>query len=125
MKATGRPGRKGAPPKGTPLQKAGANAQAEERLLVEAAQSDPARFDTLYELHFERVYGFIAGRVRDRAFAEDLTSEVFYKALANLKSYEWRGVPFVAWRSEEHTSELQSRRDLVCRLLLEKKKRRR
>src|SRR5690349_23953994 len=31
----------------------------------------------------------------------------------------WKGsVP----RSEEHTSELQSRRDLVCRLLLEKKK---
>src|SRR5204863_4942720 len=27
-----------------------------------------------------------------------------------------------ARRSEEHTSELQSRRDLVCRLLLEKKK---
>src|SRR5437868_11968834 len=26
-----------------------------------------------------------------------------------------------AWRSEEHTSELQSRFDLVCRLLLEKK----
>src|SRR5690349_23982982 len=28
----------------------------------------------------------------------------------------------VVYRSEEHTSELQSRRDLVCRLLLEKKK---
>src|SRR5687768_18319307 len=28
----------------------------------------------------------------------------------------------VAWRSEEHTSELQSRLHLVCRLLLEKKK---
>src|SRR5690349_22274485 len=28
----------------------------------------------------------------------------------------------LADRSEEHTSELQSRRDLVCRLLLEKKK---
>src|SRR3712207_8290886 len=27
------------------------------------------------------------------------------------------------WRSEEHTSELQSRQYLVCRLLLEKKKR--
>src|SRR2546422_7781592 len=27
-----------------------------------------------------------------------------------------------AWRSEEHTSELQSRLHLVCRLLLEKKK---
>src|SRR5690349_23945919 len=29
---------------------------------------------------------------------------------------------FFRGRSEEHTSELQSRRDLVCRLLLEKKK---
>src|SRR5690349_23711223 len=28
----------------------------------------------------------------------------------------------IRYRSEEHTSELQSRRDLVCRLLLEKKK---
>src|SRR3712207_8948725 len=28
----------------------------------------------------------------------------------------------LAWRSEEHTSELQSRQYLVCRLLLEKKK---
>src|SRR5438874_7341224 len=33
-------------------------------------------------------------------------------------------VPLAA-RSEEHTSELQSRRDLVCRLLLEKKKKKR
>src|SRR5690349_23489359 len=32
------------------------------------------------------------------------------------------GVDRVISRSEEHTSELQSRRDLVCRLLLEKKK---
>src|SRR5438874_9915226 len=35
----------------------------------------------------------------------------------------WQGLAGVA-RSEEHTSELQSRRDLVCRLLLEKKKNR-
>src|SRR6266576_7362526 len=33
-----------------------------------------------------------------------------------------RRVPQCGPRSEEHTSELQSRRDLVCRLLLEKKK---
>src|SRR5699024_6705563 len=31
-------------------------------------------------------------------------------------------MPLIAQRSEEHTSELQSRFDLVCRLLLEKKK---
>src|SRR5258705_8855347 len=33
-------------------------------------------------------------------------------------------VPSIAGRSEEHTSELQSLRHLVCRLLLEKKKKR-
>src|SRR2546421_4245030 len=33
-----------------------------------------------------------------------------------------RGCPSPETRSEEHTSELQSRSDLVCRLLLEKKK---
>src|SRR5438132_9249804 len=33
-----------------------------------------------------------------------------------------RSRPWVAPRSEEHTSELQSHSDLVCRLLLEKKK---
>ena len=68
-----------------------------ERVLVEAAQSDPARFDALYELHFERVYAFVASRTRDRATAEDVTSEVFHKALASLPSYEWRGVPFASW----------------------------
>src|SRR2546428_3302981 len=35
------------------------------------------------------------------------------------------GLSFQDPRSEEHTSELQSRSDLVCRLLLEKKKKRR
>src|SRR5207249_10860502 len=36
---------------------------------------------------------------------------------------KWVALPLVVfYRSEEHTSELQSRFDLVCRLLLEKKK---
>jgi RNA polymerase sigma-70 factor (ECF subfamily) len=70
---------------------------ADERLLVQAAQQDPAKFEALYELHFERVYYFLARRVRDRATAEDLTSEVFHKALANLADFEWRGAPFAAW----------------------------
>lgn len=70
---------------------------AEERLLVEAAQRDPAKFAALYDIHFERIYAFVARRTRDRDKAEDLTSEVFHKALANLKTYTWTGAPFAAW----------------------------
>jgi RNA polymerase sigma-70 factor, ECF subfamily len=71
--------------------------EADERLLVEAAQHDPARFADLYELNFERVYAYIVKRVQDRAETEDLTSETFHQALANLKRFEWRGIPFAAW----------------------------
>jgi len=68
-----------------------------ERLLIEAAQKDPSRFAELYENHFERVYAFIARRVGDRTEAEDLTSEVFHQAFANIARFEWRGAPFAAW----------------------------
>jgi len=70
---------------------------ADERLLVEAAQRDPSKFGDLYERHFHRVYAFVVRRVRNRDTAEDVTSEVFHKALAQLSRYEWRGAPFGAW----------------------------
>jgi RNA polymerase sigma-70 factor (ECF subfamily) len=70
---------------------------ADDRLLVEAAQSDPSRFGELYEQNFYRVYGYIARRVSDRHLAEDLTAEVFREALAGIRKFEWRGAPFVAW----------------------------
>jgi RNA polymerase sigma-70 factor (ECF subfamily) len=69
----------------------------DERLLVEAAQRDPTCFADLYERNFYRVYAFIVSRVRDRHHAEDLTSEVFSEALAGIRRFEWRGVPFAAW----------------------------
>jgi RNA polymerase sigma-70 factor (ECF subfamily) len=69
----------------------------DDRLLVEAAKKDPSRFAELYELNFARVYGYIARRVGDRDAAQDLTSDVFHKALANIHSFEWRGVPFAGW----------------------------
>ncbi|MFZ0416734.1 MAG: sigma-70 family RNA polymerase sigma factor [Candidatus Sulfotelmatobacter sp.] len=71
--------------------------EADERLLIEAAQKDPARFAELYENNFERVYAYVVRRVGDRAETEDLTSEAFHHALANLRRFEWRGIPFAAW----------------------------
>ena len=70
---------------------------ADERLLIEAARNDPSRFAELYEKNFDRVYAFVARRVRDRGEAEDLTAEVFHQALLNIGRFQWRGVPFAAW----------------------------
>src|SRR5690606_41880104 len=51
-------------------------------------------------------------------FEENLAPEEFFHAPPGLASDRLQ----LGTRSEEHTSELQSRENLVCRLLLEKKK---
>ena len=71
--------------------------EADERLLVEAAQRDPSRFGELYERNFARVYAYVARRVGHREEAQDLTAEVFHQALAHLGRFEWHGAPFAAW----------------------------
>lgn len=71
--------------------------ETDERVLVEAAQRDPRRFAELYDHNFDHVYAFVRSRVSDRSEAEDITSEVFHHALANLAQFEWRGTPFIAW----------------------------
>jgi RNA polymerase sigma-70 factor (ECF subfamily) len=68
-----------------------------EEKKIEAAQRDPAHFAALYEDNFYRIYAYIARRTGDRSQAEDLTSEVFREALANIAKFEWRGVPFASW----------------------------
>jgi RNA polymerase sigma-70 factor (ECF subfamily) len=80
-----------------PQEEASGLPPGDDRLLIEASKKDPSRFAELYELNFARVYGYIARRVRDRDTAQDLTSDVFHKALANIHSFEWRGVPFAGW----------------------------
>src|SRR5437868_12494240 len=63
-------------------------------------------------------------RLEDRLRGEP-AARIFYVAYLDLHAQlQWRtrGETGGVARSEEHTSELQSRFDLVCRLLLEKKK---
>lgn len=69
----------------------------DERSLIEAAQRDPLQFAELYEQNFDRVYAFVSHHVRNRDEAEDLTAEVFQRALASIRRFEWRGLPFAAW----------------------------
>jgi len=87
----------------------------DERALIEAAQADPARFVDLYERHFHRVYAYVIRRTRSRAEAEDITSEVFERALVNLPRFEWRGTPIVAWLFRIAANALADRRQQLDR----------
>lgn len=90
--------------------------EVDEQTLVEAARADPARFLDLYDRHFHRVYAYVLRRAGNRADAEDVTSEVFRRALANLDKYEWRGIPFVAWLYRIAAHELADRRQASARV---------
>ena len=79
------------------LQKATDERLKAERSLIAAARSDPSRFAELYENYFEQVYAYVLRRAASRQEAEDVTSDVFHQALANIGKFEWRGAPFSAW----------------------------
>src|SRR5436309_3437440 len=101
-----------------------------------AKRGHEAAFRELVRRYERPVFSLLYRMVRDRGLAEDLAQETFIKVLNGLGSYNPQ-FRFSSWifkiannaaidqlrkRSEEHTSELQSRENLVCRLLLEKKK---
>ena len=72
-------------------------ATEDDRLLIEAAQADPARFLEIYERYVDRVYAFVSRRTGNRAVAEDITSQVFEQALGAIGRFEWRGLPVSVW----------------------------
>src|SRR5690349_23586521 len=78
---------------------------------------------------YRRLHSFPTRRSSDLMFYVDAEDDSVYMpfrgtvfARASISTLsEKNELAFTVDRSEEHTSELQSRRDLVCRLLLEKK----
>lgn len=71
--------------------------RGEEQALAERAKCDPAAFEELYERYLPKIYRFVYSRVRDAAAAEDVTSDVFMKALRSIHRYHDTGSSFSAW----------------------------
>ena len=71
---------------------------ADEASLIERARAfDKKAISQLYQSHVQSIYKYIYVRVNDTHTAEDLTSEVFLRALEGLQTFEYRGIPFAAW----------------------------
>jgi len=69
----------------------------EEKSIIEKSQLDPACFRPLYEKYFKRIFLFVHRRIGEKDTTADITSQIFLKALTNIKKYESRGLPFSAW----------------------------
>src|SRR5207302_4495043 len=62
------------------------------------------------------------GSIRDSSFSRDPNGREYADVALRVPMQNYNLLMQSLGRSEEHTSELQSRENLVCRLLLEKKK---
>src|SRR5688572_31897812 len=101
----------------------------EPELLARCRKGDAAAWDELFGRHYGPASRFVFQLASDftREDVEEVCQEVFLTVIKSLHTFQGNS-QFQTWlfrvaaRSEEHTSELQSQSNLVCRLLLEKKK---
>ncbi len=71
--------------------------QDEQSLVRRAQGRDPEAFAELYEIYFDKIYRYIALKIGDRTEAEDMTQQVFLKAMKSIPAYKSTKVPFSAW----------------------------
>ena len=77
-----------------------------EKELVERAKNHTDAFGELYDLYYSEIFGYVLRRTASIEIAQDVTSEVFFKALKNLRQFRWRDVPFSSWLYRIATHEI-------------------
>ena len=78
----------------------------QERELVERAKNNTEAFGELYDQYYSQIFGYVLKRTANIDVAQDVTSEVFFKAFKNLRQFQWRGVPFSSWLYRIATNEI-------------------
>ncbi len=88
-----------------------------------ARAGDREAFAALYVDHQHFVYRYLLFRTRNRHLAEDLTQEVFIKALRHIESFTWQGTAFTAWlltiARNLHLDEVRTKRSRLETLVSE------
>ncbi|MEU6657830.1 sigma-70 family RNA polymerase sigma factor [Streptomyces sp. NPDC046821] len=69
----------------------------EPEFITRARSGDRRAFAVLYRRHRDTVYAAIVRQVRNRELAEDLTQEVFVRALRRIETFTWQGKSIDAW----------------------------
>ncbi|MGB1286322.1 MAG: sigma-70 family RNA polymerase sigma factor [Aggregatilineales bacterium] len=73
------------------------NRADELKLLKQAQNGDKEAFAMIYRENVQTIYRYVYHRVNNSQLAEDITGDVFIRALERLDKYRDTGVPFIAW----------------------------
>lgn len=69
----------------------------EEKQLIEDARTDPLAFGQLYDNYYSSISNYLLHRLSRTDIAQDITSEVFFKAMTKLHTFSWRNISFSSW----------------------------
>jgi len=69
----------------------------QEKALVERAKNNTEAFGELYDKYYSQIFGYVLRRTANIDISQDVTSEIFLKALKKIGQFYWRGIPFSAW----------------------------
>ena len=67
------------------------------KLVETAASGDFEAFAKLYHIYVEQIYRYVFYQVKDKMTAEDITADVFVKALDKIQSCKGKGSTFSSW----------------------------
>jgi RNA polymerase sigma-70 factor, ECF subfamily len=77
-----------------------------EKQLVESARHSSDAFGKLYDIYYPKIFRYTLRRTANLEVSLDITSEVFFKALKHIGTYEWRDLPFSSWLYKIATNEI-------------------
>ncbi|MFQ5638082.1 MAG: RNA polymerase sigma factor, partial [bacterium] len=79
---------------------------AEEKELIKKAKTEPDAFGVLFDAYYEKIFGYVHRRTLDFDVAQDIASEVFFKAYKSFWKFRWRGVSISTWFYRIATNEV-------------------
>lgn len=80
--------------------------KSQELQWLKEAQQDPAAFEQIFDAFHQPIFNYILRRTSDVSLSHDLTANTFFKALNNIKKFEWKGISLSAWLYRIATNEI-------------------
>jgi len=78
----------------------------EEKKLIQKAKKDPSVFGVIFEENYDKIFAYCLKRTGNIHVAQDVSSEVFFKALDRLWQFRWKNISISSWLYRIATNEI-------------------
>jgi RNA polymerase sigma-70 factor (ECF subfamily) len=69
----------------------------ESALVRQLAAFEPDAWSTVFESYFSSIFRLVYVKTRQSAVSEEIAAQTFAEAVAGIRNYRYRGIPFRAW----------------------------